>query len=134
MTEIFQLDWQQIHSEADIIAQSHHLQAGVDGQSCLLSPPNSKECLACFNQLNTALERVEKTFWSFSNLLQRFDCRLVKRQNSEGLAATTRPFSPNTTCYNCAVTMNLSNKSIINSQRLHACAHYMPVHKDYMHA
>lgn len=57
--------------------------------------------MACFNRLHVALGKLEAVYWSFFNLLQRFDCRLAS-ESKWGLSAT-RPFSPNTTCHNCAV-------------------------------
>lgn len=101
LIDIFQLDWRHIRTEVDLLSHSEHLRASDEGQGCVLAEAGSPECQSCFNKLHVSLERLEKALWSFSNLLQRFDCRLVNKQNPTGLTAT-RPFSPNTTCHNCA--------------------------------
>ncbi|KAI3415713.1 hypothetical protein GPALN_005302 [Globodera pallida] len=98
LIELFRLDWRSIRSEEDLVAHSEHLREGHLGSGCLLGPANSVGCLSCFERLQRALEQVESVHWAFANLLHRFDCRLAKW----GLASATQPFSPNTTCHNCA--------------------------------
>ncbi|KAL3091632.1 hypothetical protein niasHT_024214 [Heterodera trifolii] len=98
LIELFRLDWRSIRSEEDLLAHSDHLRDGPLGRGCLIGPANSADCLHCFERLRRAIEQVEAVHWAFANLLNRFDCRLAKF----GLASATQPFSPNTTCHNCA--------------------------------
>uniref|UniRef100_A0A1I8BMA3 Serine/threonine-protein phosphatase n=1 Tax=Meloidogyne hapla TaxID=6305 RepID=A0A1I8BMA3_MELHA len=110
LSDIFQLNNINIfESESSLISfVDRHLKIGQSGQSCILGDAHSSECLICFESLGTSLEKLEKTFWSFSQLLQRFDCRQQQRDLEKEIAtkqqqiSTTRPFSPNTTCDNCA--------------------------------
>ncbi|KAF7638712.1 Serine/threonine-protein phosphatase [Meloidogyne graminicola] len=85
----------------------NNFKIGQLGQSCILGNSHSSECLICFERLGKSLEKLEKIFWSFSQLLQRFDCRQQqyfenKKEKQKQQISTTRPFSPNTTCDNCA--------------------------------
>uniref|UniRef100_A0A914LR19 Transmembrane protein n=1 Tax=Meloidogyne incognita TaxID=6306 RepID=A0A914LR19_MELIC len=110
LSDIFQLNViNNQESESSLISfVERHLKLGQLGQSCILGDAHSSECLICFERLGTSLEKLEKTFWSFSQLLQRFDCRQqqkdLEKENTikQQQISTTRPFSPNTTCDNCA--------------------------------
>uniref|UniRef100_A0A915P271 Transmembrane protein n=1 Tax=Meloidogyne floridensis TaxID=298350 RepID=A0A915P271_9BILA len=131
LSDIFQLNViNNQESESSLISfVERHLKLGQLGQSCILGDAHSSECLICFERLGTSLEKLEKTFWSFSQLLQRFDCRQqqkdLEKENTikQQQISTTRPFSPNTTngTENDQMLSTTKSTSALDCSCLHPC-------------
>jgi hypothetical protein len=96
LAELFRLDWPAVKYESDLISYTEYLRDGIDGRDCILAPPYSRQCLACYRRIDEVLKQVDSAYRSFNKTLKRFDCMLA----TDSLTAT-RPFSPNGTCIDC---------------------------------
>ncbi|EFO96860.1 hypothetical protein CRE_17203 [Caenorhabditis remanei] len=78
------------------------LNTGEKGSDCISGSIN--RCTSCFRRISGTLRKLNEAYRSFDTTLSRFDCL-----PAVDTASATRPFSPNATCENCKVNMDIDS-------------------------